>query len=70
MSIHVIAHGGCTDTVRESALEVDSGTNIPSRTVDSNPHQFCAWLFSQTLCRLTYSCLVMQQLLPDVIEGR
>ena len=25
MLMHVIAHGGCTDTVRESALEVDSG---------------------------------------------
>ena len=25
MSMHAIAHGGCTDTVRESALEVDSG---------------------------------------------
>ena len=25
MLIHVIVHGGCTDTVRESALETDSG---------------------------------------------
>ena len=29
-----IAYGGCTDTVRESALEVDSGTRII----------YCAWL--------------------------
>ena len=25
MLMHVIAHGGCTDMVRESALKVDSG---------------------------------------------
>ena len=27
---------------RESALEVDSGRNIPCRTGDSNPRQYCA----------------------------
>ena len=27
---------GCTDTVRESALKVDSGRKIPRRTGDSN----------------------------------
>ena len=27
--MHAIAHGGCTDTVRESALDVDSGEKNP-----------------------------------------
>ena len=27
---------GCADTVRESAMEVDSGRKIPCRTVESN----------------------------------
>ena len=29
MLMHVTAHGGCTNTVRESALKVDSGGKIP-----------------------------------------
>ena len=38
MLMHAIAHGGCADTVRESALEVgSSGRSIPCRTGDSNP---------------------------------
>ena len=45
MSMHAIAHGGCTDTVRESAPEADSGRKIPYRTGDSNPRQYCAWRF-------------------------
>ena len=53
--VHATAHGGCTDTVRESALEADStGRKIPCRTGDSNPHQHCAWLFSRTLYQLSY----------------
>ena len=36
MKIHAIAHGGCTVTVRESALKVDSGRKIPCRTGESN----------------------------------
>ena len=28
MLMHVIAHGGCVDTVRESALEVDSERSL------------------------------------------
>ena len=47
--MRAIAHGGCKDTVRESAPEVDSGRKIPCRTDDSNPRQYCAWLFSRTL---------------------
>ena len=30
---HATAHGGCTDTVRESALKVYSARKIPCRTV-------------------------------------
>ena len=30
-----IAHGGCTDTVREYALKVDSGRKIPCRAGES-----------------------------------
>ena len=49
MLMHAIAHGGCMDTVRESALEADSGREIPCCTVDSNLHQYYAWFFSRTL---------------------
>ena len=40
--------GGCADTVRESALDVDSGRKIPCLTGDSNTRQYYAWLFSQS----------------------
>ena len=40
--MHAIAPGGCTATVRESALEVDSGGKLPCHTWDSNPCQYCA----------------------------
>ena len=49
MLMHAIAHGGCSDTVRKSALEVDSGRKIPCRTGGSNPCQYSAWIFSGTL---------------------
>ena len=39
---------GCTDTVRESALEVVSWRKTPCRTGDSNLLEYCAWLFSQS----------------------
>ena len=55
MLMRAIAHGGGTDTVRETALEVDSGRKIPWRTGDSNPRQYCTWRFSQTLYQLSYS---------------
>ena len=56
MLMHVAAHGGCTDTVRETTPEVDSGRKIPCRTGDSNPSQYCSWLFSRTFCQLSYPC--------------
>ena len=41
---------GCTDPVRlrDSELKVDSGEKICCHIRDSNPHQYCAWLFSRT----------------------
>ena len=56
MSMQAIAHGGCMDTVREFALEFDSRRKIPYCTGDSNPCQYRAWLFSQTLYQLSYPC--------------
>ena len=58
MLMHVIAHGGCTDTIRESALHVDSGTKIPCCTRDSNPPQYCTWPLSRALYQLSYLCPV------------
>ena len=57
MLMHVIVnctHRVCTDTVRVSALAIDSGRKIPSRTEDLNLHQYYSWLFSQTLYQLSY----------------
>ena len=57
MLMHVTGYEGCTETVRESALKLvkaDSGRKISCRTGDSNPQQYCAWLFSRTLYQLSY----------------
>ena len=35
--MHAVAHGGCMDTTRESALKVDSGRKIPHHTVELKP---------------------------------
>ena len=43
--MHAIAHGGCTNTVSESAQEADSGTKILCSTGQSNPHWCCVWFF-------------------------
>ena len=50
----LFTHRVCRNTVRECALEVDSGGEIPCCTRDSNPHQYCAWLFSRTLYQLSH----------------
>ena len=44
------------DTIRGSALEIDYWREIPYHTVDSNPHQYCVWLFSIPAEHLYYSC--------------
>ena len=70
---HAIAHGGCTDTVRESALEAGSGRKIPCCTWDSNPHQYncCARLFSRTLYQLMLlKCCRNRRLIRDGSPGR
>ena len=47
--MHATAHGGCTDIVLESALEVDSGRKIPFRSGYLNPRQDCiCFVFSQS----------------------
>ena len=55
MLMHVIAHGGCSDTERESALDVDSGRKMLCCAGDSTPFQYCTWLFSQTLYQWSYA---------------
>ena len=42
MLMHAIAHRKCTDTVRKSALKVDSGRKIPCCTGELNLCQQCA----------------------------
>ena len=37
MLMHAIAHGGCTDSVSESALKVDSGRKTPSLHLGLEP---------------------------------
>ena len=39
MLMHAVAHEGCTDTDRESALKVDYRRQIPSRNGDSKLSQ-------------------------------
>ena len=51
--MHAIAHRSCMDTIRVSALDVDSGRKkIPCCTRDSNPCQYCIWLFGMLICTL------------------
>ena len=42
MLMHAIAHGGCTDTVRQSALEFDSGRKIALPPLGL---ELASWLF-------------------------
>ena len=51
MLMHAIAREGCTDTVRESALNVDCGRKIPCRTWEWNLPQRRA---GSTLYLLSY----------------
>ena len=55
--MQAIALGGCTDTVTESALEVDSGRKIPCCTGDSNPRQSVSRLAFQSDALPTELCL-------------
>ena len=58
--MHAIAHGGCTDTVKESAPAADSGRKIPCRTRGLNPCHiapgvFLSWTLYQLSCPHTPS---------------
>ena len=54
-NVHILnAHWGCTDTVRESALKVDSRRKIPCWTRDSNLHQCHTCLFIQMIYQVSY----------------
>ena len=75
MQLHT---GAVQDTVRWSSLELDSGRKISCSTRDSNPCQYCAWLFSRTLYQQNYiSCPHSSQLFKqrgpkrhrDVVRG-
>ena len=57
MLIHAIAHRGCTDIVRESALTADSVRKITCCSEGSNPRQNCAWLSDPTLYQQSYNIL-------------
>ena len=65
MLMHATAYGGCTDTVRESALKVDSGRKIPCRTGDSNLRQRRAgpmlYQLSYTPIRESYESIVSER---------
>ena len=63
MLIHAIAHGGCINTVRESALKVDSGSKTLAVIGTGTHISFVPWLFSQMLCQL--SCPYPLQLAAD-----
>ena len=62
MLTRATAHGGCTDTVRESALKDDPGKERKKRrkkpkqlcrTGDSNSCQYCDWIFGPSLYPLS-----------------
>ena len=58
-NVHASLHQGdkmCMHrcTVRESALKVDSERQIPCPARESNPHQYCGWLWSRALYQLNY----------------
>ena len=66
MMMHAIAHRGCTDTVQEYALEVDSGTKIPCCTTASRGHVLCpasnSWNKFQSVTQRTgYSRCILER---------
>ena len=46
-----IAHSDCADTIRETALKVDSVKKNPCHNLEPAP-----WVFSWTFYQLSYSC--------------
>ena len=65
---HAIAYEGCTDTVRESALKIDSGRKIPRRIGESNLPQRRA---DSTLYQLSYiSSSYLLEFVFDIFQFR
>ena len=58
MLMHVIAHGGCADTVIESALEVDSGRKVPMSHQGIKLSALCL-LLRPTLYLLSYPSTIL-----------
>ena len=52
--MHVVANGGCSNTVRVSTESRLWERNSPNCTKKTNPSQYCAWIFRPTLYRLSY----------------
>ena len=67
MLMHAIAHEGCTDNVRESALKVDCGRKISCRGGESNLPQQRA---GPTLYQLSYIPAQLVQLSDSFPQGR
>ena len=61
MLMYAIANRVCTNTVRESALNINFWRQIPCRTGDSNPRHYCAWIFSLTFYPLSYPARLMNK---------
>ena len=61
--MHAIADEGCTDTIGESALKVDSGRKIPCLTRESNLRQQCAvpTLYQGSYIPTFALCVVLEQ---------
>ena len=62
MLMHVTAHGGCAETVRETALEVNAGEKLtPGEKSLAAPGtrtrvSITLGFFSRTLCRVSPVC--------------
>ena len=56
--MHMVAHGGCTDAVRESAQNVDSGRKISCCTRESNLPQWYAGPMLYQLKQISSSSLI------------
>ena len=54
MLMDVIGHGHRTNTIRESALKVDSGKKVPCGIREWNWLEDCTWLFDLVLYQLSW----------------
>ena len=56
------AHGGCTNSIKESALKADSRTKILATHRESNMCQYCTWLFTPLFTNWATFCPVSENL--------